>query len=64
MLGDRPNQLDRLREDVSVSAADLLAVSKTRGDITEAGLRNNINVAHAVPGRLAGRAAARWPSTT
>ncbi|MDP9861331.1 MULTISPECIES: malate synthase A [Streptosporangium] len=45
VLGDRPNQLDRLREDVSVSAADLLSVSKTPGDITEAGLRNNVDVA-------------------
>ncbi|WP_344863125.1 malate synthase A [Planomonospora alba] len=45
VLGDRPNQLDRLREDVSVTAADLLAVSKTPGDITEAGLRNNVDVA-------------------
>ncbi len=45
MLGDRPNQLDRLREDVTVSAADLLAVSETPGDITEAGLRNNVDVA-------------------
>jgi malate synthase len=43
-LGDRPNQLTRLRDDVSVSAADLLAVSKTPGTITEAGLRNNISV--------------------
>ncbi|HUY47011.1 MAG TPA: malate synthase A [Streptosporangiaceae bacterium] len=43
-LGDRPNQLDRQRDDVSVSAADLLAVSKTPGTITEAGLRNNISV--------------------
>lgn len=45
VLGDRPNQLDRLREDVSVSAADLLSVSETPGDITEAGLRNNVDVA-------------------
>ena len=45
VLGDRPNQLDRLREDVSVSAAELLAVSKTPGDITETGLRNNVDVA-------------------
>ncbi|MFC4059433.1 malate synthase A [Planomonospora corallina] len=45
VLGDKPNQLDRLREDVSVSAADLLAVSKTPGEITEAGLRNNVDVA-------------------
>ncbi|RJL26500.1 malate synthase A [Bailinhaonella thermotolerans] len=45
VLGDRPNQLDRKREDVNVSAADLLAVSKTPGEITEAGLRNNVDVA-------------------
>ncbi|MFI7451270.1 malate synthase A [Nonomuraea sp. NPDC049714] len=45
VLGSRPNQLDRLREDVSVSAADLLAVSETPGDITETGLRNNVDVA-------------------
>jgi malate synthase len=43
-LGDRPNQLDRQRDDVSVSAADLLAVAKTPGVITEAGLRNNVSV--------------------
>ncbi|MGW5682583.1 malate synthase A [Nonomuraea sp. NPDC003754] len=45
VLGDRPNQLDRLREDVEVSAADLLNVSATPGDITENGLRNNVDVA-------------------
>ncbi|MFD1939096.1 MULTISPECIES: malate synthase A [Nonomuraea] len=45
VLGERPNQLDRLREDVEVSAADLLAVSATPGDITENGLRNNVDVA-------------------
>ncbi len=37
------NQLDRLREDVHVTAADLLQVVK--GKITEAGLRDNISVA-------------------
>jgi malate synthase len=42
-LGDKPNQLDRLREDVSVSAADLVAPCE--GRITEAGVRGNINVA-------------------
>ncbi|HEV2371544.1 MAG TPA: malate synthase A [Streptosporangiaceae bacterium] len=45
VLGDRPNQIGRLREDVSVSSADLLAVSKTPGSVTEAGLRNNVSVA-------------------
>jgi malate synthase len=44
VLGDRPNQLDKQRPDVHVQAADLLAVSKTPGDITEAGLRNNVSV--------------------
>src|SRR6516162_8854245 len=44
-LGDRPNQLGKQREDVHVTAEDLLAVSKTPGVITEAGLRNNISVA-------------------
>jgi malate synthase len=43
-LGDRPNQLDRQRDDVSVTATDLLAVAKTPGVTTEAGLRNNVSV--------------------
>jgi malate synthase len=38
-----PNQLERLLEEVQVGAADLLQVVK--GKITEAGLRDNINVA-------------------
>jgi malate synthase len=37
-----PNQLHRLREDVEVSAADLLKVPE--GEITEAGLRSNISI--------------------
>lgn len=45
VLGDRPHQLDRLREDVAVTAADLLAVEKTPGRVTSAGLRNNVAVA-------------------
>jgi malate synthase len=44
-LKDRPNQIDKQRPDVHVTAEDLLAVSKTPGGITEAGLRNNISVA-------------------
>jgi malate synthase len=44
VLGDRPNQLDKLREDVHVTAADLLDVRSTPGDVTEDGLRNNISV--------------------
>ncbi|RBQ14784.1 malate synthase A [Spongiactinospora rosea] len=45
VLGDRPNQVDRLRDDVQVTAEDLLAVSRTPGEITETGLRANVNVA-------------------
>jgi malate synthase len=45
VLGARPNQLGKQRPDVSVTAEDLLAISKTPGGITEAGLRNNISVA-------------------
>ena len=44
VLGDRPNQLDRTREDVRVTAAHLLDVRDTPGQITEAGLRGDISV--------------------
>jgi malate synthase len=44
VLGDRPNQVDRQRDDVQVSAADLLDVASTPGEITEAGLRSDVNV--------------------
>jgi malate synthase len=43
-LGERPNQLERLREDVSVQAADLLDVAATPGEITDAGVRANVSV--------------------
>ncbi len=45
VLGASPNQLGKQRDDVHVTAEDLLAVSKTPGPITEAGLRNDISVA-------------------
>ncbi|WBQ04783.1 malate synthase A [Kribbella sp. CA-293567] len=45
VLGDRPNQLDVLRSDVQVTAEQLLDVVSTPGEVTEAGLRNNISVA-------------------
>lgn len=38
----RPNQISRQRDDVHVTASDLLAIP--RGDITEHGLRTNIRV--------------------
>jgi malate synthase len=44
VLADRPNQLERLRDDVSASASDLLRVADTPGEVTEAGLRTNVNV--------------------
>lgn len=44
VLGEAPNQLGRTRADVQVSAADLLAVDKTPGEVTEAGLRNDVSV--------------------
>jgi malate synthase len=44
VLGERPNQVARQRPDVSSSAADLLDVAATPGEITPEGLRNNISV--------------------
>jgi malate synthase len=44
VLGGRPNQLDRQRPEVSVGAADLLSVPDTPGEITEAGIRQNVSV--------------------
>ena len=44
VLGERPNQLDRQRPDVSVTAAQLLSVPDTPGEITEAGIRQNVSV--------------------
>ena len=43
VLGNRPNQIDKKRDDVKVGAADLLAF-QPESPITEAGLRLNINV--------------------
>ncbi|GAB3072042.1 malate synthase A [Intrasporangium mesophilum] len=43
-LGERPNQLERQRDDVSVAGADLLAVDKTPGARTIEGLRGNVAV--------------------
>ena len=43
VLGDKPNQVDRQRDDVEVTGADLLTF-EPEGPITEEGLRTNINV--------------------
>jgi malate synthase len=43
-LNGAPNQLQSQRDDVSVSAAELLDLASTPGSITEAGLRTDVNV--------------------
>ncbi|HEY6538137.1 MAG TPA: malate synthase A [Candidatus Dormibacteraeota bacterium] len=44
VLGDRPHQVLRQRDEVSVKAADLLAVAATPGEVTDAGVRLNVTV--------------------
>jgi malate synthase len=44
VLGERPNQVERQRDDVSSTAADLLDVASTPGEITLEGLHNNVSV--------------------
>jgi len=44
VLGDKPNQVDKTRDDVHVTADQLLDVKSTPGSVTEDGLRSNINV--------------------
>ncbi|MBQ0967331.1 malate synthase A [Streptomyces sp. RK23] len=44
VLGDKPNQKDRLREDVDVKAADLIAVDSLDAKPTYAGLVNAVQV--------------------
>jgi malate synthase len=44
VLGERANQKERLREEVSVASDDLLAVDRTPGEVTEEGLRLNVSV--------------------
>jgi malate synthase len=45
ILGGRPNQIDRQRDDVHVRAEELLDVCVPGGRITNAGVRNNVSVA-------------------
>jgi malate synthase len=59
VLGDRPNQLDRRRDDVQVTAEQLLDAASTPGEITEQGLRNDVNVGFQyISNWLGGRGAA------
>src|SRR3954449_8299742 len=44
VLGDKPNQIDKQRPDVSVTADQLLAASETPGEQTSSGLRTNVDV--------------------
>ncbi|MFI1645534.1 malate synthase A [Streptomyces avidinii] len=45
VLGERPNQLERTREDVEVAAADLLSVRRIAAPPTPEGVRSNVAVA-------------------
>ena len=45
VLGDRPNQLERTRDEVRVTAAQLLDVASIGGQVTEAGVRDNVTIA-------------------
>jgi len=44
VLGVRPNQVERLREDVVPDEAALLSIPDTPGEVTDAGLRTNVSV--------------------
>jgi malate synthase len=44
VLGERPNQIERQRPEVSVNAEQLLSVPETPGEISEAGIRQNVSV--------------------
>jgi malate synthase len=44
VLGEGPNQVERLREDVSVEGGDLLDVAVPGGEVTEDGVLNNVSV--------------------
>src|SRR5690606_17905971 len=44
VIGSEPNQIGRLRDDVHVTAEQLLDAASTPGEITEHGLRVNVNV--------------------
>jgi malate synthase len=45
VLAQRPNQLERRREEVSVGPGELLDVASTPGEVTEEGLRSDVGVA-------------------
>ena len=45
VLGQNPNQKNKLREDVEAKASDLISIQIENGVVTEAGVRGNIQVA-------------------
>ena len=45
VLGERPNQIDRQRPEVEVTATQLLDVASADGEVTEAGMHANLYVA-------------------
>ena len=45
VLGERRNQLDRLREDVTVTADQLLDIRSANGQVTDEGVRGNVSIA-------------------
>ena len=44
VLADRPNQLERTRDEVSVTASDLLDIRSAGGEVTLAGVRANVSI--------------------
>lgn len=46
VLGDRPNQIDRRRDDVTAAAPPLLDLGATPGGVTEAGVRSACRVGY------------------
>jgi malate synthase len=59
VLGERPNQVERQRDDVEVGAAELLDVPSTPGEVTEEGVQGNVTVGIAyLESWLAGNGAA------
>ena len=59
VLGDAPNQIDRLRDDVQVTAKELLDTAVEGGEVTEAGVRLNVDIAiHYLASWLRGNGAA------
>ena len=63
-IGRGPNQIERLREEVDVAAADLLDVHVPEGAITEDGLRQQRQRRRPLPRGLAARHGRRRRSTT